>query len=335
MKRLLSLVLAAVILASAVVTAHAYTSELLTSGDYDYVIDTWKKEVLIKKYNGSEKNVVIPSELGGYEVRDVESLAFQNCDSVETVTFPDTLEEISICAFAECRSLKEVYIPASVKKIDDSAFCLCTSMQNFHVDSGNSVYSDFDGLLCSKSGEKLCIFPSGRSGIYVVPESITILFDSCFRDCVNLEAIVIDHDLFARAFFVVTTSEYLYNTVGSHTDEKLPVYAHWGTEFQKNNTKYDVNFIPFELGDVNGDGRVTAVDSLLVQRSAVSLIKLSDEQKKLANVDDRSLVDNRDAMIILRSSIGLGDKSENQLRYIDDLCKRFNIEKHVGTISDI
>ena len=58
-------------------------------------------------------------------------------------------------------------------------------------------------------------------------------------------------------------------------------------------------------GDVNGDGKVTARDSMIVQRYAIKLAQLTDEQIKVADVDRNGKVNAKDALYILRSSINL------------------------------
>ena len=57
------------------------------------------------------------------------------------------------------------------------------------------------------------------------------------------------------------------------------------------------------MGDVNGDGKVTAKDSMTVQRYAIKLDQLSDEQLKAADVDKDGKTTSKDALYILRYSI--------------------------------
>ena len=57
------------------------------------------------------------------------------------------------------------------------------------------------------------------------------------------------------------------------------------------------------LGDINGDGKVTAADSMRVQRAVINLLKLTDEQKLLADVNGDGKVTAKDALEILRYTI--------------------------------
>lgn len=62
------------------------------------------------------------------------------------------------------------------------------------------------------------------------------------------------------------------------------------------------------LGDVNGDNKVTAKDSLVIQRFVISSAQLDDHQQKLADVDSNGKVTNADALHILRYTINANDK---------------------------
>lgn len=61
----------------------------------------------------------------------------------------------------------------------------------------------------------------------------------------------------------------------------------------------------FMRGDVNEDGRITAVDARLALRASASLESLSGTQQKAADVDEDGIVTAQDARAILRFSAGL------------------------------
>ena len=60
-----------------------------------------------------------------------------------------------------------------------------------------------------------------------------------------------------------------------------------------------------EMGDVDGDGKVSAKDALVILRYTINLTKLSDEQLALADVDGDGKVSGKDAMLIQRFTINL------------------------------
>ena len=62
-----------------------------------------------------------------------------------------------------------------------------------------------------------------------------------------------------------------------------------------------------QLGDVNGDGYIDSADAMLCLRSAVGLKKLTEEQKSAADVNKDGFVDAGDAIKILRYDAKLID----------------------------
>ena len=59
------------------------------------------------------------------------------------------------------------------------------------------------------------------------------------------------------------------------------------------------------LGDANGDGKVDYKDAMLVLRASVGLEKLDEDGKIAGDVDGNGKLDYKDAMKILRASVGL------------------------------
>ena len=59
------------------------------------------------------------------------------------------------------------------------------------------------------------------------------------------------------------------------------------------------------LGDVNGNGIVTAADAMLTLRVAISLITFTDTQRAIADVNFDGNITAVDALIILRTAAGL------------------------------
>lgn len=62
-----------------------------------------------------------------------------------------------------------------------------------------------------------------------------------------------------------------------------------------------------ERGDVDGDGFITSADALMVLRSVVGLIELDDEQFYQANISkpEEPIIDTTDALVILKYVVGL------------------------------
>ena len=63
-------------------------------------------------------------------------------------------------------------------------------------------------------------------------------------------------------------------------------------------------FADITPGDIDSDGKVSAKDSMLIQRYVIKLKQLDDTQLKAADVNGDGKVTNKDALAILRFTIG-------------------------------
>ncbi|MBQ9695027.1 MAG: leucine-rich repeat domain-containing protein, partial [Oscillospiraceae bacterium] len=117
-----------------------------TSGDFEYsVLEDGSVE--ISKYNGADKIVEIPAEIGGKPVTSIGYRAFYDCKTVESVTIPESVTRIGAYAFYECTALASVTIPEGVTSIEDYAFYGCTSLESVTIPEGvtDIGYSAFHG----------------------------------------------------------------------------------------------------------------------------------------------------------------------------------------------
>jgi len=74
-------------------------------------------------------------------------------------------------------------------------------------------------------------------------------------------------------------------------------------------TENDTEAEKYMYGDINKDGKITASDSLLLQRYVIGLTKLDNVQLKLADVNGDGKYTNSDCLNILRYSINLNTNS--------------------------
>ena len=104
---------------------------------FEYTISNG--EVTITKYVGSDTAVVIPSTIEGYPITSIGDRAFYVCNSLTTVTIPNSVTSIGDYAFGWCSSLTSVTIPNSVTSIGEGAFYMCSSLTSVTIP--NSVTS--------------------------------------------------------------------------------------------------------------------------------------------------------------------------------------------------
>lgn len=84
-----------------VVTLDAKTGKLIESSQFEYFESNG--EITITGYTGSELDVVIPDEIGGYPVTAIAEKAFQLNKTVRSFTIGSKIRSIGSCAFGSLR----------------------------------------------------------------------------------------------------------------------------------------------------------------------------------------------------------------------------------------
>lgn len=116
-------------------------------------------------------NIKIPSSVDGVPVKQLGSGAFSDCRNLKRVEIPNSIELVARSdssaggvgsAFQGCTALDEVNVYA---------------VDGFNADA--ALYSSVDGVLLydnPRTGEKeISYFPVARTGVYTVPEGVTVL----------------------------------------------------------------------------------------------------------------------------------------------------------------
>ena len=106
--------------------------------------------------------------------------AFFYCTGLKSVILPTSLTSIGKEAFRNCASLPAITLPASVTAIGDGAFYDCANLKGFTVAEANPAYRGIGGVLFSKDGTRLVLYPAGRGGKYDIPARVTEIGNFAF-----------------------------------------------------------------------------------------------------------------------------------------------------------
>ena len=162
-------------------------------------------------YCNNLTSVTIPSS-----VKEILSNAFEGCN-LKKVNMSEGLGEINDGAFSYCQELTEVTIPNSVVTADNTPFYGCSkikvanigtglqyftpymfmdceSLQNIYVAKDNPNIKSVGGIVLSKDGKSLELFPSGRASA-VIPEGVTEITDNCFNGNQVLKSVTLPNSL--------------------------------------------------------------------------------------------------------------------------------------------
>ena len=97
-----------------------------------------------------------------------------------------------------------------------------------------------------------------------------------------------------------TIEEVFYKNINDIDKSKSKVSVSVGS----GDEKFTENIM---YGDVNRDGEIDVVDSLMILRASVDIEKLDKLQSKIADIDSDGEISSSDALVVLRYSVGLID----------------------------
>ena len=104
---------------------------------------------------------------------------FIACDSLQSVTFPQSLRIIQATSFAYCSSLTNLNFPPKLERIGYRAFEKCDSIEELTFPESVKYILSFSFNSCK------------RLTRLVVPEETHIIGESAFADCINLAHVTI------------------------------------------------------------------------------------------------------------------------------------------------
>jgi hypothetical protein len=156
-------------------------------------------------------NLIIPNL-----VTSISDAAFSLCSRLTGITLPNSVTSIGNNAFT-MSGLTSITLPNSVISIGDWAFAFCyltgglaipnsvtsighgafssTGITDFIVETNNPNFSVKDGVLFNISKSELIIYPPNKRGIYLIPNSVTSIYDYAFDYCNGLTDITIPNSV--------------------------------------------------------------------------------------------------------------------------------------------
>ena len=212
MRRIFAMALCLLLLVTAVpfrAEAAGYEEE----GDFLYTVSNGQAQLCL--YQGNDKIVEVPAELGGCPVVRIDTYAFkessaeevilpegitdiEDCASLKKINLPEGLLDIGAGAFIRCSALEALTFPSTLRSIGMSAFQKCASLEEVVLP---------EGFLYLQSGAFL-----GCTGLrkVVLPSTLQLRLtdSSLFQNCTALEEVILSEGftLIPSAAFAGCTS---------------------------------------------------------------------------------------------------------------------------------
>ena len=158
------------------------TAVAVTSGDYEYTLDSNGTMAKITAYYGSDLVVIIPDSIDGYPVAAIGSYAFYYSSSVTDVILPEGMIDIGYAAFYGCGDLKNVTLPESLQSIQYGAFYDCVSLRSIALPGDLKLIDGYAFFSCDLTTVS-------------IPGTITEMGECVFQDCANLTTVTIGNGI--------------------------------------------------------------------------------------------------------------------------------------------
>ena len=261
-------------------------------------------------------------------VTTIENYAFDSCTSLEKFYFPYGIQEIGEGAFFECSNLESVIIPDSVEYIGDFAFWNSIAPTKIYGYAGTEAeryakaYNQEFIALDKKVDES--------TGILVFENELNIIPDEAQLKAEQLSSeenkIVFDISLVKDGTAVQPNGEvtvkipvpegmdtslikvYREEDDGTLTDMKAyfvnGCMVFVTDHFSKYVLAYEESSTDLK-GDINGDGKVTAIDARWVLQIAAGIRQVTEEEKAAVDFNKDGKVTAIDARWVLQAAAGI------------------------------
>ncbi len=120
--------------------------------DPNIVFETTADGLVVAGYNGTvPDSLVIPARKDGVAVVGIKASAFEDCDTLVSVTIPDSVTTIGDGAFYWCVSLEQVSLGTGLTTIGNNAFRACEALKTVTIPAsvtsiGTRVFQGCDAL---------------------------------------------------------------------------------------------------------------------------------------------------------------------------------------------
>ena len=223
----------------------------------------------------------------------IGSFAFYDCINIDgSITLPNSVNMIDTAAFQNCTSLDSVFFNASTGYIPNQCFNGCSSLSRVTLNDSITEIGYYAFANCPKLS-------------YVeIPVSVKTISDSSFlNDDITLG---VYRNSFALEFAMNNEINYVILDPEPTEPPTEPEPTEVPTEAPTEETTVPATEAPTEvsvkyLGDVDGDGTVTSIDATLIQRHLCYIKSMiSDEMFMMGDVDGDRIITIIDVTFIMR-----------------------------------
>jgi len=139
--------------------------------------------------------------------------AFEDCNNLASISFPNTVKSIGNDAFYDCSSLTDISIPSSVTNLYIEAFAYCDNLNSIAVEAGNPIYYSTDNCIIERATGTLVV--GCKNSVIPTDGRVTAIGESAFIGCKDLTSINIPSS-------VKHIGDYAFQSCSSLSDINIP-----------------------------------------------------------------------------------------------------------------
>lgn len=168
MKKMLAVLLTALLLMAGFASAEEVEPTVYFTENWAYILlEDGTAEIV--GHNSGATTLIVPGEIDGHMVTRIGVDAFNHCNSLTSITLPDSLSSIGAPVFTRCTKLTDII-----------------------VSPDHPTLATINGVLFEKTEKRLVCYPCAfTADSYTVPQGIHIIGDRAFDCCDSLASITL------------------------------------------------------------------------------------------------------------------------------------------------
>lgn len=269
MKRIVSVILAAVVFALGAFSASAFSHKDYPGLDFSNDFDD---NLIVTGYTGENPVVVVPETVLGKSVLRIDTEALKGNTVVRKLVMNDNMTKVRAYGMRNCSALESVYYSKSLVVLEKyafaynpklmSAFLRNTQTNELEVGVYYKTAVEYVSLPDTMLRLNNMAFQDTKLRIINIPDGATSIGNFCFADCPDLERVYIP----ASVTRIGTDAFLNSNKVTVYTEEGSAAQTYCDTNGINCSVITADEFPSRLLGDVNGDGELDINDVTYIQR---------------------------------------------------------------------